>query len=68
MRQSGLLLNDTCNRDVSEACVTCPLVEIAPSLRFHFVLRLGNSHFKMATTVAEKGKDFNTEEKIWNVV
>ena len=26
MRQSGLLLND--NRDVSEACVTRPLVEI----------------------------------------
>ena len=27
MRQSGLLLDD--NRDVSEACVTRPLVEIA---------------------------------------
>ena len=26
MRQSGLLLDD--NRDVSEACATCPLVEI----------------------------------------
>ena len=26
MPQSGLLLDD--NRDVSEACVTCPLVEI----------------------------------------
>ena len=43
MRQSGLLLDD--NRDVSEACVTRPLIEIGSVGESTEDCRLGKNYF-----------------------